>query len=259
MTGPDLLVRREGAVLRLTLNRPDRLNAVSEAMYTGLLDALAEADTDQQVRTVVLSGAGRAFCVGADLKDHREGRRDEQARARYVQLGQDACAQIQTIGKPVIAAVHGYAVGAGAEMAVAADFLVIAADARMRFPEISLGTFIGGGVSERLPRLVGLRRATELLMSGEWLTGSDAQQWGLASDAPAADELSAAVDSLAASLATKAPLSMRALKRRLTDANAFRQVLDAEAAELLAVMRSRDWAEGVAAFAQKRPPDFTGS
>ena len=259
MTEPDLLSSREAGVLRLTLNRPDRLNAVSEAMYAGLLDALSDADADAEVRCVVLSGAGRAFCVGADLKAHGVGRRDESARARYVQLGQDVCARIQTIGKPVVAAVHGYAVGAGAEIAVAADFLLVAADARLRFPEISIGTFIGGGVSDRLPRIVGLRRATELLMSGDWFTGVEAQAWGLANSAPAADELPDAVDSLAASLAGKAPLSVRALKRRLTDPQVMHDALNAEAEELLGVMRSRDWAEGVAAFAEKRAPNFTGT
>ena len=259
MTEPDLLTNREAGVLRLTLNRPDRLNAVSEAMYAGLLDALAAADADPEVRCVVLSGAGRAFCVGADLKEHGAGRRDESARARYVQLGQDVCARIQTIGKPVIAAVHGYAVGAGAEMAVSADFLLIAADARLRFPEISIGTFIGGGVSDRLPRIVGLRRATTLLMSGDWFTGAEAEAWGLANRAPAAAELSDAVDSLAASLSRKAPLSVRALKRRLADPEVLQGALDAEAEALLGVMRSRDWAEGVAAFAEKREPNFTGT
>jgi enoyl-CoA hydratase len=259
MTEPDLLKNREAGVLRLTLNRPDRLNAVSEAMYAGLLDALAEADADAEVRCVVLSGAGRAFCVGADLKEHGAGRRDESARERYVQLGQDVCARIQTIGKPVIAAVHGYAVGAGAEIAVSADFLLIAADARLRFPEISIGTFIGGGVSDRLPRIVGLRRATALLMSGDWFTGAEAEAWGLANRAPAADELPDAADSLAATLTGKAPLSVRALKRRLTDPQLLQDALDAEANELLGVMRSRDWAEGVAAFAEKREPNFTGT
>ncbi|MGN6868156.1 MAG: enoyl-CoA hydratase/isomerase family protein [Solirubrobacteraceae bacterium] len=259
MNEHDLLTNREAGVLRLTLNRPDRLNAVSEAMYAALLDALAEADADAEVRCVVLSGAGRAFCVGADLKEHGAGRRDESAREHYVQLGQDVCARIQTIGTPVIAAVHGYAVGAGAEIAVSADFLLIAADARLRFPEISIGTFIGGGVSDRLPRIVGLRRATALLMSGDWFTGAVAEAWGLANSAPAAEELRDAVDSLAAGLAGKAPLSVRALKRRLADPEVLQAALDAEAEALLGVMRSRDWAEGVAAFAEKREPNFTGT
>lgn len=260
MTDLDLLTSRETGVLRLTLNRPDRLNAVSEAMYVGLLDALDDADADADVRCVVLSGAGRAFCVGADLKEHGAGRRDESARERYVQLGQDVCARIQTIGKPVIAAVHGYAIGAGAEIAVSADFLLIAAGARLRFPEVSIGTFIGGGVSERLPRIVGLRRATALLMSGDWFTGAEAEAWGLANAAPVGDELlREAVDSLAASLAAKAPLSVRALKRRLTDKQVLQRALDAEAEALLSVMQSSDWAEGVAAFAEKREPNFTGT
>lgn len=254
----ELLIERSGGVMRLTLNRPDRLNAVNEAMYGRLLEALADADNDADVRCVVLAGAGRAFCVGADLKEHRAGGRDADARARYVALGQDACARIQSIGKPVVASVHGYAVGAGSELAVSADFLVAAADARMRFPEVSIGTFVGGGVTHRLPRLVGLRRATTLLMCGDWFTGAEAAAWGLADAAPSADEVDLTVEALASELATKAPLSVRALKRRLADGGSLGDALSAEADELLTIMDSDDWAEGVAAFAEKRPPSFTG-
>lgn len=258
MTEPELLVTHEGQVLRLTLNRPERLNAVSEGMYQDLISALDQADADKNVRCVVLQGAGRAFCVGADLKQHGEGRRDEAARQHYVQLGQEVCQRIQGIGVPVIAAVHGYAVGAGAEMAVAADFLLFAADARMRFPEVAIGTFVGGGVTSRLPRLVGLRRATAMLALGEWFTGEEAESWGLATSAPQAADLAQTTDALATRLASKAPLSMRALKGLLGSPTSLETTLQAEGEALLGVMRSRDWAEGVAAFADKREPVFSG-
>ena len=142
---PTVIAERRGPVLHVTLNRPERLNAVSEELYTAALDRLAAADADPEVRCVVLAGAGRAFCVGADLKAHGEGTRSGSDRERYVDLGQRVCAQIQQMGTPVVAAVHGYALGAGAEMAVSADFLVIADDAEMGFPEVSIGTFVGGG------------------------------------------------------------------------------------------------------------------
>src|SRR5579884_1208831 len=106
---PEVLSERVGAVLRLTLNRPDRLNAVSEELYQRLLDLLADADADPEVRAVLLTGAGRAFCVGADLKAHRSGQRTSEQRAHYVELAWRVCERIQTIGTPLIAAVHGYA------------------------------------------------------------------------------------------------------------------------------------------------------
>src|SRR4051794_26683190 len=116
-----ILTARAGSTAVLTLNRPERLNAVSEALYRELLDALRLADADPDVRTVILTGAGRAFCVGADLKAHGSTERSEAERADYVALGQRVCDQVQTMGTPVIAAVHGYAFGAGAELAVSAD------------------------------------------------------------------------------------------------------------------------------------------
>jgi enoyl-CoA hydratase len=258
MNNPEVLTERSGHVVRVVLNRPERLNAVSEIMYLQLIDALDAAEADPDVRCVILSGAGRAFCVGADLKEHRRGQRDDTAKARYIQFGQDAAARIQTVRVPVVAAVNGYAVGAGAEMAVAADFLVISAQARLRFPEASIGTFVGGGVSQRLPRLVGVRRATQLLVLGDWFTGTDALSWGLADEAPAEEDFSARVNDLAQQIATKAPLSVAALKKCLFANATLETALRTEADNLLRVMDTEDWAEGIAAFAEKRSPSFLG-
>jgi enoyl-CoA hydratase len=254
----EVLVERTGAVVRLSFNRPERLNAVNEALYHGLLDNLVAADADPAVRCVLVTGRGRAFCVGADLKAHSAGTRTPAERAAYVHLGQRVCAQIQTMETPVVAAVRGYALGAGAELAVSADFLLIAADARMGFPEVSIGTFVGGGVTHRLPRLVGLRRATELLMMGERFTGRQALEWGLATAAPRAEDLDEAAADLAGRLTRTAPLSLGRMKAALNRAPSLTDALRAEAADLLAVMQTQDWAEGVAAFAERREPVFHG-
>lgn len=255
---PVVIAERHDAVLRVALNRPERLNAVSEELYSAVLDQLAIADADAGIRCVVLAGTGRAFCVGADLKAHGEGNRTEDDRERYVALGQEVCAQIQRMGTPVVAAVRGYALGAGAEMAVSADFLVIAADAQMGFPEVSIGTFVGGGVTYRLPRMVGLRRAAELLILGERFTGEQAVDWGLAHAAVPSDRLDQAADELAATLATKAPISLARMKAALVGATRLDVALRDEAADLLAVMQTEDWAEGVRAFADRRTPVFQG-
>lgn len=255
---PTVLVSRRGQVAVLTLNRPERLNAVGEQLYRTLIDALAAADDDPQVRCVILTGAGRAFCVGADLKAHAAGTRTRADREHYAQLGQQACRQIQTMSTPVVAAVHGYALGAGAEMAVSADFLVIADDARIGFPEVSIGTFVGGGVTHRLPRLVGLRRATELLILGERCTGAQVYEWGLAHAAVTPDALLDSAAALADSLAAKAPLALARMKAALRRDDPLDVALDAEPRDLLALMDSEDWAEGVAAFAERRAPVFRG-
>ena len=249
---------RARAVTTLSFNRPERLNAVSEELYSEAIESLRVADETAEVRAVILTGAGRAFCVGADLKAHGSGARSAQEQAHYLDLGQRVCEQIQTMSTPVIAAVNGYALGAGAEMAVSADFLVMADDAQMGFPETSIGTFVGGGVTNRLPRLVGLRRATELLILGERFTGTQAAEWGLAYKAVPAQRLLKEAHTLAAALAGKAPLSLARMKAALLRDDDLETVLRTEPQELLALMGTRDWAEGVAAFAEKRTPMFEG-
>ncbi|WP_280331727.1 enoyl-CoA hydratase/isomerase family protein [Nocardia wallacei] len=253
-----VLVSRRDRIALLTLNRPDRLNAVSAELYRDLIDALVTADDDPQVRCVILTGTGRAFCVGADLKAHAAGTRTRAEREDYVQLGQQVCRQILTMATPVVAAVNGYALGAGAEMAVSADFLVIAEQARMGFPEVSIGTFVGGGITHRLPRLVGLRRATDLLILGERFTGTQAFEWGLAHTAVPAETLLDSAVALADSLASKAPLALARMKAALRRDDSLDTALDTEPGELLALMDTEDWAEGVAAFAQRRDPVFRG-
>ncbi|MFE3001716.1 enoyl-CoA hydratase/isomerase family protein [Nocardia sp. NPDC059246] len=253
-----ILATRTGPTITLALNRPERLNAVSEELYRELIKNLAEADNDPEIRAVVLTGTGRAFCVGADLKAHKAGTRSREDQAQYLELGQLACEQIQTMSTPVIAAVNGYALGAGAEIAVSADFLVIARDAQMGFPEVSIGTFVGGGVTHRLPRLVGLRRAADLLILGDRFTGSQASDWGLAHSAVPAEELLQAANTLADALATKAPLSLARMKAALRRNDPLDVVLETEPKELLDLMATHDWAEGVAAFAERRAPIFQG-
>ncbi|NKY87291.1 enoyl-CoA hydratase/isomerase family protein [Nocardia veterana] len=253
-----VLTTRSEQLMTLTLNRPERLNAVSETMYESLIEQLALADSAPEIRAVVITGAGRAFCVGADMKAHSAGVRDRSARERYLLLAQRVCRQIQTMDTPVVAAVHGYALGAGAEIAVSADFLVVASDASIGFPEVGLGTFVGGGVTHRLPRLVGLRRATELLLLGERFSGADAYAWGLAYRAVADDDVLTAAQALAATLATKAPLSVGRMKQALRRNDSLDAALESEPQQILALMDTQDWAEGVAAFAERRAPRFEG-
>jgi enoyl-CoA hydratase len=256
-----VLFSGDGPIARLTLNRPERLNAVTEELYIELIDALARLSDDAAVRVVLLRGAGRAFCAGADMKAHAAGERGPSERRRYVELTQEACERIQRLPKPVVAQVHGYALGAGAELCLNADFVLMSDDAQIGFPELSIGTYVTGGITFTLPRLVGVARAKRLLLRGERLSGAQAAEWGLAHDATPAPELEAAAEALAGDLAVLAPVPVRLLKSHLQDTATgdFTSALEQEREAVLECMGTEDWAEGVHAFAQRRRPRFTGS
>jgi len=262
MTSSDapLRVRRSAPLLILTLNRPDRLNAVSLPLYRSLLEALDAAEGDRELRAVVITGEGRGFCVGADLKAHDEDRLDAEARKTYVRAAQEVNRRIQTHPLPVVAAVNGHAVGAGLELALSADFAVANDEAKLRLPEAALGTFVGGGVTYTLPRRVGIGKARELLFLCPFLTGREAADIGLVDEAVPGDAVLDRSEALARELARKAPVSVRLLKELLSRAHRLgrAEALDAEARALLRCMETGDWEEGIRAFHEDREPRFTG-
>lgn len=256
----ELLVDRKGVVTTLTLNRPDRLNAVTEAMYEGLIAGLGVAGSDPGVRAVVLTGSGRGFCVGADLKGHGEQQRQAGQKRAYVELGQRAAAAILDCPRPVVAAVNGHAVGAGLELAMACDLIVVASEAKLRLPELGLGTFVGGGTTFTLVQRVGMTRAKQLLLLGQFFSGADAAMWSLCNEAlPAVEVLDRAM-ALATELAKKAPVSVGLAKRLLQQAGcqSVTEAMAEEAEALLACMETRDWQEGIDAFGERREPRFRG-
>ena len=244
----------------IRFNRPHRLNAVVEALFRDTLDALDIAERDRDVRVVIVTGEGRAFCVGADLKEHAKGERTTAQKRDYLQLAQDVCARIRGLRKPVIAAVNGYALGAGAEMALNADFVLMAQSAQIGFPEASIGTFIGGGLTRALPQLVGLVKARELVFLGDRIDGREAQAIGLATaafpDATFRDDVYA----FAQRLAAQAPLSIALAKEQFNHGSerTYEAALVAELEGVLACMKTGDWQEGIDAFAAKRKPAFRG-
>lgn len=256
-----VLAIRDGHLLTLTLNRPDRLNAVSQALYDRLIEELEAADADREVRAVVLTGAGRAFCAGADLKAHHESPPTEEDRARYTTAAQRANELLQTIGPPVVAAVNGPAVGAGLELALSCDFTIVAENAKLRLPEVALGTFIGGGVSYTLPERVGVARAREIVYFGDFFTGADAAGWGVANRAVPTEEVLPLALAWGERLTKLAPLSLAEAKRLVGPATRMtREVaLAEERAALERIFGSADWREGVEAFAEKREPRYRGA
>src|SRR5687767_5115631 len=157
MSEPTVLVERAVPLATLTLNRPDCLNAVSFELYQSLINELSEIEGDPTVKAIVLRGGGRGFCAGADLKAPRTSDLPKAERRAYARTAQRANLALRR-GKPVVAAVHGFAIGAGLELALSCDFIVVEDQARLRLPEVALGTFVGGGIVKELPRLIGLAR-----------------------------------------------------------------------------------------------------
>ncbi len=257
---PPVLRERRSAVLLLTLNRPRRLNAVSLPMYRALLRALRDFERDPALRAAVITGAGRAFCVGADLEAHAGEEPSDAARRAYIRSAQRANARLQTGAKPVIAAVNGHAVGGGLELALSCDLVVVAGGAKLRFPELALGTFVGGGVSLTLERRVGFARARELLYLAEFFSGDAAAAMGLANRSLPAEEVLAAALEWAGRVAALAPRPTRLAKRLLARAPFLTraEVMRREARALHEVMRTEDWKEGILAFRERREPRYTG-
>jgi len=257
---PAVLYEVIGPAAWLRLHRPDRLNAVNQALYEALIDHVRAAERDDAVRVIVVTGTGRAFCAGADLKAHTESDWTTKQRRQYARMAQRANLALQRCEKPVVAAVNGPAIGAGLELALSCDFMIVASDAKLRFPEVALGTFVGGGVTYTLPERVGILRARELLLLADFFTGADAAAMGLANRAVPAVQVEAVAAALVDRLAAQAPLSVALARQLLRRArrSGRNAMMDAETRALVRCMGTDDWREGVLAYSEKRPPRYTG-
>jgi 2-(1,2-epoxy-1,2-dihydrophenyl)acetyl-CoA isomerase len=249
---------RDGAVLTITLNRPDVLNAFNSAMHRALAGALREA-RDQDVRAVVLTGAGRGFCVGQDLTEFQQATGDIASRLR--ESYHPNVLAIRALEKPVIAAVNGAAAGAGLSIACVCD-LRIAADTASFIPAfINIGLVPDSGGSYFITRLLGPARAFEWMSSGRKLSAVEAHAWGLVSEVVEADALVGRAAELAAQLAGMPTRGIGMTKRLFDHAvNAsLEDQLEREAQLQAAATQTDDFREGVSAFLEKRPPRFTGN
>ncbi|MDX2676672.1 crotonase/enoyl-CoA hydratase family protein [Streptomyces soliscabiei] len=260
---PAVLTELSEHVLIVTINRPDALNAVNQAVWDGLGDALDRAQTDPAVRVVVITGAGdRAFCAGADLKAIARHEFRTVPHPRYDAWGFAGVAT-HPIGKPVIASVNGIAFGGGWEIALACDMVVTADTARFGFPEVKRGLVAGGGGALRLPRRLPPALAMQVLLTGDPIDAQDAARWGLVNAVfPQAQVLTGALD-LAGRIAANAPLAVQATKRIAAGIEGDRVPAEdagwhSNAHELSLVLRSEDAAEGPRSFAEKRTPVWQG-
>jgi 2-(1,2-epoxy-1,2-dihydrophenyl)acetyl-CoA isomerase len=249
---------RDGAVLTITLNRPDVLNAFNRELHRALAAALKEA-RDGGVRAVVLTGAGRGFCVGQDLTELREAPGDIGSRLR--ENYHPNIRAIRSLEKPVIAAVNGAAAGAGMSLACACDLRLAAGSATFVPAFINIGLIPDSGGSYFVTRILGPARAFEWLASGKRLTAAEAHAWGLVSEVVEADALASRAAELAAELAELPTRGVGMTKRLLDHAvtATLEEQLEREAQLQAAATQTEDFKEGVAAFLEKRPPRFRGA
>jgi 2-(1,2-epoxy-1,2-dihydrophenyl)acetyl-CoA isomerase len=257
MEGPVLVVEREGPVATLTLNRPRTKNALNTELVHALRDAVANVSGDAAVRAVVLTGAGGAFCSGADLKAGLSGG-DEVGSG--LEALHDVVRGIVGSPKPFVAAIDGAAVGFGCDLALACDLRVLSTRGYLQEIFVKIGLMPDGGGTFWVPRLVGLGRAMEYLMLGTRIDAELAREVGLANRVVAHDELASTASSLAAELAQGPPLALAKIKQAVREG--FTGGIDAalarEKKNQLDLLKSEDLAEGVMAWAERRPPDFKG-
>jgi 2-(1,2-epoxy-1,2-dihydrophenyl)acetyl-CoA isomerase len=261
---PGLEVGLDGGLLRLTLARPERRNAIDDAMMAGLIDALGAAGTDDRVRAVLLTGTGDHFCGGADLIA-RNAPGGEKPRPGSIQrrLPTQAHRLVPLLLEtqvPVVCAVRGWAAGIGFQLALAADFCVAADDARFWAPFVQRGFTPDSGMTWLLPRRVGEVRARELLMLGRVLEGAEAVRWGAIHRAVPDAELDAVTADLVGQLAAGPTVALGLTKSLLQQARAgsIGDQLAAEAYAMELSSRTADFREGLTAFREKRDPDFRG-
>jgi len=259
-TEPILSETRDGA-LWLTLNRPASLNALTPELVRGLDRALAAVESDPEVRAVVLTGNGRAFCAGADLKYVRETTQgDEAATAAFLEAVLAVMTRLEKFPKPVIAAVNGMALAGGLELVLCCDLVIAARSAKLGDAHANFGLLPGGGSSVRLPRKIGPTRAKHLLYTGEFVPAEQMREAGLVNEVVDDADLLAAAGRLVARLRAKSPLVLRRMKA-LVDDGLEQPIETALRLELLASevhSHSHDMKEGLAAFEEKRTPNFTG-
>ncbi|MCL6636561.1 MAG: enoyl-CoA hydratase/isomerase family protein [Alicyclobacillus sp.] len=253
-----VVVQHEGPVAVLTLNREQQLNALDEALLSELSGHLRALADDPGVRAVVLCGRGRAFAAGADIAAMQP--LGPAAAERFARLGQAVFQQIERLPKPVIALIHGYALGGGLELALACDLRIAAHGAQLGQPEIRLGILPGFGGTQRLPRLVGRGRALQLLLTGERITADAALEMGLVNEVVAPDALYTTGLARARQLAELPPLALAWLKRAVYEGTELdlARGLSLEAALFGLCFATHDQKEGMAAFLAKRPPVFEG-
>ncbi len=259
MTYQTILVDRQDHVATITLNRPDVLNAQNNPMREELLQVFAALKSDEDVRAIVVTGAGeRAFSAGADIKEFLESPVPTRFREQRRRL--DYRGEMERCPQPIIAAIRGFALGGGLELALACDIRIAAEDAQLGLTEINLAIIPGGGGTQRLPRLVGRGKALEMILTGARVPAAEALRIGLVERVVPIAELMPAAHSLARTMADKAPVALRYAKEAVVSGLALPLAdglrLETDLSTLLRTTEDR--VEGARAFVEKRKPKWSG-
>jgi len=259
MEAKNTLCEKSEGIATITINRPEVRNALNEETVAELFTRFEDAEKDENIRVIVITGAGdRAFCSGLDLniiKGVSPMKGTENSR-----IGQHLCNLIEALGKPVIAAINGFALGGGTELAMACDIRIASENAQLGQTEINLGLIPGWGGTQRLPRFVGKGIAKEMIFTGKRIDAKTAERLGLVNAVVPADQLMAKVKELALELASKPPIAIRLLKALINNSTETHPDIglwqEAEAFGL--VTSTEDFNEGVTAFLEKRKPQYKG-
>jgi enoyl-CoA hydratase/carnithine racemase len=260
---PELLYDVADHVATITFNRPDRMNTITESMLNLMSDLLLQADRDREVRVIVLTGSGKAFCAGLDVKAQADGTgmlSTGESGFRQIDLRHTPPTVLHNLDTPTIAALNGGAAGYGLDLALGCDMRIAARSAKLAVAFTKRGIVPESGGTWLLPRMVGYATAAELVFTGRTLLAEEAHQLGLVSRVVDNEDLVAVTASLAAEIVANAPLAVQAAKRmmRMGETETFEQNVNHVFLQLLPLIRSKDFAEAMHAFVEKRPAQFEG-
>jgi enoyl-CoA hydratase/3-hydroxyacyl-CoA dehydrogenase len=254
----DVKLEIEGPIAIITMNRPQAMNALNTKVWAELKEAVAQVREDKAVRVVLITGAGNAFVAGADIREMQAKNLVEIREFTY--FGQSVLKDIETMEKPVLAVINGFALGGGLELALACDIRLASSEARMGFPEVGLGIFPGVGGTQRSARLIGKGRACELIFTGDMISAEEAERIGLVNRVVPAKELMKTARAMAEKIASRAPLAVGRAKTAIN--KTLETNLDAglvfEVESVCLLFNTEDKEEGMAAFVERRKPEFKG-